>query len=430
MLIEFRLKNHRSYSGEQVLSLVASSDAELPANCIDAGKLRLLRSAAVYGPNAAGKTNLIGAVNTMRSMVVGSAREEPGSDLPMAPFAFDESTRSKPTSLEVTFLHHGVRYQYGFSATTKEVRDEWLIAYPKGSPQKWFERSYRGQKKGPTWYFGPSLKGDKTTLATKTRRSALFLSVGAQWNHRQLSQVYEWFRDHLRVVSGDIPAPPLTERLLLNERESPAAKRAVHDFVSSFLEDADLGIHGVKVRPWELEEIKAGVPKQVPDPLRSALLAQMEETPPLLVETVHKSTAGKEVTLRLDEESGGTRRLFAYAGHWLLAATKGYTLVVDELASSLHPLLTRELVKFFRAKRGNDRHAQLVFTTHDTNLLDPQLLRRDQIWFVSKESSEGTKLYSLADYRAHRARKGEAYQKGYLAGKYGGLPVLEAFKLK
>ena len=144
----------------------------------------------------------------------------------------------------------------------------------------------------------------------------------------------------------------------------------------------------------------------------------------------HSNTLTNEnISFPLKEESDGTQRFFQLLGPWLEAVHDGYTVFIDELEASLHPLLTRELIKFIQDPRNNKTGAQLVFATHDVTLLDPELFRRDQIWFTEKDKGAATNLYSISDYNERKPRKGEAMQKGYLAGRYGAIPILEAFSI-
>ena len=168
----------------------------------------------------------------------------------------------------------------------------------------------------------------------------------------------------------------------------------------------------------------------MPNEIREKVLKQLEKNPPLKVEMCHSDThTNKDVSFPLEEESDGTQRFFQLLGPWLQAVNDGYTVFIDELEASLHPLLTRELIKFIHDPTNNKAGAQLVFATHDATLLGPELFRRDQIWFTEKDKGAGTQLYSMSDYKERKPRKGEAMQKGYLAGRYGAIPILEAFSI-
>lgn len=426
MLVEFRVQNFRSFRDEQVLSLVASSDDSLKENLISVGKLSLLKTAGVYGPNASGKSNLIKAVDAMRSMVVNSAATETRERTILTAFRLDPKWSKRPSTFEVVFYHDGSRYQYGFSADEKTVSREWLYAYPKGYPQLWFERSQRKRAAKPEFKFGAYLKGDKASMASATRRNVLFLSMANQWNNEQLSAVHGWFDTYLRPVQTGGRWPPVTARMLLRSRTPKRGESAVSEFVTRLLQSADLGIHGVDVEKVDLEKFTDLV-KDIPSDIRQRILDDVS----LKVDMLHRcKETGESVRIPLTEESDGTRRFFELLGPWLETVTSGYTVFIDELEASLHPMLTRELVKFIHSPLINDQGAQVIFCTHDTTLLDPELFRRDQIWFTEKSSNGATQLYSMADYKERKVRKGEAMQKGYLSGRYGAIPILKSFGLK
>lgn len=430
MLVEFRVKNYRSIKDEQVLSLVASTDDTLEDNLINVGKLPLLKAAGIYGPNASGKSNLIRAMRIMQQMILNSAGDKPGSGTSAEPFLFDDKSQKEPTSFEIIFYHNKIRYQYGFTATKERIHDEWLFAAPKKANQKWFERSF-DKKTGKTdWKFGSYYKGEKMNLANKTRDNALFLSVAAQWNHEQLTSVYKWFKDNLMIISPYSPLEPITAQLLLN-------KTNTSEFViSAIMREADFGISGLRIKPVNINVDVNDIP--FPDKLPKEecakivkLMEKKMEKDSLFerVEVLHKNKKGDDVPLPIEEESRGTQRFFELVGPLLISIKIGFTLFVDELEASLHPFLTRELIKIFQDPDINKNGAQLVFATHDTTLLDPDLFRRDQIWFTEKNNNGETQLFPLSDYKP---RIGEAIQKGYLAGRYGAIPipVLEAFGIE
>lgn len=430
MLVEFRTGNFRSFREEQVLSLVAGTDTELPGNCIRTGGLRLLRSAGIYGPNASGKSNLVKALEFLKDLVTGSAglAAGPAGKSAVSPFLLDAESGGKPSSFEITFILDDVRHQYGFTLTRDRIHEEWLYAFPRNRPRRLFERRPGQREGGYLWRWGPSLRGQNVRLSGQTRLNSLFLSVAAQFNHKQLTPVYEWISKRLRVLPPPGRLRPITAMHLTSSAIAPSDRDLLEAAVLSFLKDADLGIKGLRVRPREVPEAELAI--DVPDEVKPQLLEKLKDMLGFEVEMVHENTdTGKDVLFDLSEESDGTRRFFGLAGPWIEALNRGYVIFVDEIEASLHPLLTRELVRLLHSP-GTAAAAQLVFATHDTTLLDPELLRRDQVWFTEKDEFGATHLYSLSDYKEHRARKGEAMQKGYLAGRYGAVPILEAFGLR
>lgn len=435
MLIEFRVSNFRSIRSEQTLSLVASKDDSLPTNFFQFEGFRILRGLVIYGPNASGKTNFLRAIDLLKDLVVDSANKEPGQEIPVQPFLFDSESSTKPSRFEISFFQEGIRYQYGVSLDSARVHEEYLLAYPKNRPQTWFTRQYDAEKEATEWYLGPKLRGNKADLKEKTRDNALFLSVAAQWNHDQLTSVYKWFQSRIQTIPAGVTMNKITERFLLGMGKTPVGDSGsgptFRRWVVDALRDADMGICDVKVTKTPVEKVR--LPKNLPSEVRETILKRLEDDDDLLLNTeIFHEIDGKRSNnaLPLQEESSGTQRFFQMIGPWVDACAKDITVVVDELESSLHPLLTRELVKFIVQDNASGTKAQLVFATHDTVLLDPNLFRRDQVWFTVRSTKGETEIYSLSEYKQYSARKGEAIQKGYLAGRYGAIPVLEGFGLK
>lgn len=430
MLVEFRVENFRCFRDEQVLSLVASNDADLPDNLASAGALRILRTAGVYGPNASGKSTLINAIEWMQGVIVGSSDVEAARTLAATQFLLDADSSSKPTTFEATLLLKGTRYQYGFALTSKRVEKEWLYVAPGSRPRRWFQRETNRKTGKSTWDWGSYFRGDKLRLARHTRPNALFLSVAAQFNHEQLTPLYEWFAKQVRTVGTRTELRAVTAMLLT----SSVFERGFRDYLTNsvvrLLRDADLGIQDLRVKELELPTPTA-ILDGIPETQRPVILERLKDEFGFEVKMLHRNVGtGQNVPFDIDAESGGTQRLFQLAGPWIEALSLGYLVCLDEIDASLHPLLSRELVRLFQDPKQNQNGAQLIFTTHDTTLLDPELFRRDQIWFTEKDNDGVSKLYSLYDYKEHRARKGEAMQKRYLSGRYGALPVLRGFGLK
>ena len=429
MLIEFNFKNYRSYRDHHTFSMVASADKDLLNNTIETnalGKIRLNRSAVIYGANASGKSNLIEAIGFVEEFIRTSAERTPNWQIPVKGFVLDKSTRDKPSEFEVTFLCEDVRYEYGFIVDHKHVYEEWLIAYPKGSAQVWFERTVDSDSSEGNWYFGRRLKGEKNRLVPLTRPNALFLSVSAQFNHEQLKPIYDWFVNKLMIVNLGDP-PRLLEHMAVEYlSDNPDIKKDVRNL----LRYADLGIIDFSIEETSLA-IKAAsagtnLPNDLPEELTQffAALENVGEKTNVAQKSVqmyHQSDDHK-IPISFDKESFGTRRLFALAPLILHSLKRGSVLFIDELDSSLHPLLVRALVQKFHDPKTNPGNAQLIFNTHDTTLLDQTLFRRDQIWFTEKSVDGATQLYSLLEYKP---RKSEALSKGYLQGRYGAVPFLD-----
>jgi len=425
MLIEFRLENFRSYRQEQTLSLVAGNVSELPEHKISAGGMELLRSACIYGANASGKSNLFKAMDFMRKTVLRSAETKRRGEFGIFPFLLDAESSGKPSGFEVVFLIEDFRYQYGFKVTRKRVEEEWLFATPlkTNTGRLWFERHVDPDTGQANWRWGPSFKGEKNRLAKLTRPDTLFLSAAYQFNHEQLTPLYKWF-ENVRVINSPRNLRPITAMMLDRTLRDPEGWRDIRDWIVGIVENADLGITEVSAQERELPEPE--FPKGMPDEVRQEILTDLKESVGFDVKVAHENPeTRKDVVFSMEDESGGTQCFFNLAGPWLEALTFGYVVFVDEIETNLHPMLTRELVKLFLDPEINREGGQLIFATHDTTLLDPTLLRRDEIWFTEKDTGAATRLYPLSDYEA---RKGEALQKGYLSGRYGAVPILKAFQ--
>jgi hypothetical protein len=416
MLIEFQAKNYRSFRENQVLSMVAGRFSEHLDNTVLAGLPgfdRLLRSSVVYGANAAGKTNLLRALQLVQALVVSSATATAASatPLPYDPFKFAKSTRTQPSEFQVTFMQSRIRYQYGFTMDAERIRDEWLIEYVNPRGRTIFERTFNGKKKTYDWKFGAFLKGPRSVLSEATRPNALFLSTAIQLNNTQLLPVFEWFQKRLVVITG---FTSLNSALTLKLLESPDGKKKL----LPFLREADLGITDIEMKR---EPLPAGTTLFGATPILEQVPGN--PTPNLLKITLAHQGEGDEVYgLELHEESAGTKILFQSAGAWLQVFENGEVLLVDEIDTSLHPLLTRFLIERFHSPRSNPNNAQLIFSTHNTTFLTQDLFRRDQIWFVEKAPDGASKLYPLTDFRP---RNDEVLDAWYLRGRYGALPVLD-----
>lgn len=430
MLIEFKVANFRSIREAQTFSLVAgNADKELPGCVIDRelpglSGVRFLKGAAIYGANASGKSNVLEAISYMTGFVQNSAtRLQPGDKTDVEPFKLDRESGGKPSEFEVTFMTEGVRFVFGFAVTPERVVEEYLVAYPKGVPQRWYERRYDAAKDAYEWSRSSTAFKQDKGLQAKTRPNSLFLSVGPQFNHEQLTQPYHWFKTCVRFLhlsADDLVHPGFTAEMLAD----PTQRGRILSLVRS----ADIGIAdaGIREREVSVEELRKHLP--------SALLARMENEGNLGpqkewdVQLRHQADGVDPVPLDFeDEESAGTRRFFSLVGPWTDVLDHGRTVFVDEIETSLHPNLVKELLRLFLSNEGNPKGAQVVFTTHNPLLLDGTLMRRDQVWFTEKSKAGATHLYPLTDYQP---RKDEALAKGYLAGRYGAIPFMpEGLKL-
>lgn len=421
MLIEFSVTNFLSFKEQATLSLVKAKGTELgDTNTFTPTALAtpdLLRSNAIYGANAAGKSNLIKALKLMQRFVRNSAREsQVGEELSVTPFLLDELTPSQPSEFDISFISEEVRYQYGFSTTAERFIDEWLYAYPEGRPQRLIERSYDENTQSYKWGAMGKLTGQKQVWQEATRSNALFLSTAIQLNNEQLKPIFNWFTKTLHVAGIGLWDPSFTVELCEKENE----KYKVMDFLKA----VDVDIDDIKL---EYEKFNPDIlPKGMPDEVRSHITNEFKDEPLVSIKTLHTSSSGKKVHFDMDAESDGTQKIFALSGPWLDTLENGYTLVIDELHDNLHPLMVKFLVELFHNNETNPNNAQLIFTTHDTSILNQDIFRRDQVWFCDKDKEQSSNLYSLTDFST---RKGvDNLEKGYLSGRYGALPYLKSIK--
>lgn len=423
MLIEFNLTNFRSINTKQTFSMVAANRVKQHPNHVIAlqknnKKLpNLLTTTVIYGANAAGKSNLIKAFAFMASFVSLSQQSmQKGESIDkraasFSPFLFNASSCTRVSEFEAIFIQEGVRYQYGFAANRELVTHEWLFAYPEGRPQQWFERIYHTEKKEYEWHFGGKFKGSQDAMRKKiwqeaTRDNGLFLSAAVQNGNMQLIPVFEWFKKIMFVGPFYTGYSQFSAEQYKNNRHKQE--------ILSLVKAADPSIVEILIEEREMPIAREEIRQQAPF-LKEEFIPSVYKR--LNIEFVH--TNG--VKLDYSSESAGTQKIFDFAGPLSDILKQGNIAVIDELDSHLHPLLVRELIKIFHNPEINKNHAQMIFTTHDTSVLDRDIFRRDQIWLVEKDPENASQFYALSDFKI---REDEALAKGYLKGKYGAVPYI------
>ena len=384
MLIQFTVENHRSIKDSAVVSFAASKDKSLEEYLIPLdAKKSLLPAVAIYGANAAGKSNVLHAMMTMREMIVGEASKvSKGQKLPWEPFGGTKT----PTAFEIVYTYGGIRYAYGFSFDSKKIYTEYLYHWPNGREALIFSRE------NEKYEFRENVN-EQVTLSNRTPDNKLYLVSSNDWNLPQTENAYKWFLEEMMVLMDEAPAASETIAKIVSGDDGKA--RILRELLL-----ADLGISDVVIKN------PGG------------------RTP--LITTTHRiiNEDGniEHFQLLMDQESAGTQRFFARIGGWLQAIENGALLVVDEIEESLHLLLTRRLIEMVQDRTINTHGAQLLFTTHDAMLLDLSFFRRDQIWFAEKDDKTcATQIYSLASFSP---RKGENVRKGYLQGRFGAIPFI------
>ncbi|EAJ0326318.1 ATP-binding protein [Campylobacter lari] len=429
MLIEFRVENFLSIQDEQVLSMVASSDNTfLNSHVSNNGKLRLLKSSVVYGANAAGKSNIIKALKTMKTIVISSATKQRGDELSVTPFLLGNED-NKPTKFEIIFIQDNKKYQYGFILNSEKILEEWLLTFDENdAEQNWFERIYNKKEEKYVYSFGEKFLADeiyRQLWKDSTRDNALFLSVVIQLNNEQLKPVFDFFDLKLQIANSN--GWGNGKSITINEYKKDK------ELVDSFFKIADLDIEGVEIKTSDIDEnsllpnlqilaqeVKEKIIKEIKN-IQELKNAKILED----ISFMHLSQNNQIKFLNFKDESDGTQKFFNLIGIWIKSLKRGNILIIDELNTHLHPLMTKFLVNLFHNEGLNKSNAQLIFTTHDTSILNQDIFRRDQIWFCEKQN-KATKLYPLSDFEESEERRDKTnLENDYLLGRFGALPYFK-----
>ena len=385
MLLQFNVTNYLSFKKEAILSLYANSDKAHETSLLNYNKEKLLPTIAIYGANAAGKSNLTKAIQSAISIVRNSNLMQ--LDTPISqitPFLLDESSRNEKTRFDFIFVYNNKKYEYGFTADRKLIYEEYLYEYTSSKASKIFERSNVNS------YEFTSKSKSLASYIDKNLPNKLFLSTATAWNSEQTKNAYRWFSEGIDVFTNEGLQNNLLEQL---QHAKYDKDNSLNDFIVNMLKKADINISGFDLTDDDSNNI------------------------------ITKHTVlDKEYLLNFDLESNGTKRLFSYSPIIKEALELGKTIVIDEIDNCLHPMLTKALVEMFQDKQTNKNGAQLIFNTHEINLLDLDLLRRDQIYFVEKKYKTATSdLYSLDEFSP---RNNENINKGYMQGRYGAVPFI------
>ncbi|MDE0268370.1 MAG: ATP-binding protein [Acidimicrobiaceae bacterium] len=414
--MSFTVENVRCYRDEASLSLLATRTAEKGAvrHLSVAGSKRtvaVLAVAGVFGANASGKTAILEALDDMRVVVVGSLhhRASPGSPIFRRPFLLDDKSRRRASRFEVELVIGGVRWQYGFEIDEHRVLGEYAYHYPRGRQAKVFHRD------GSDIEFGPPFRSEGKTLRRLLRDNVLLLSIAGAFQAENLVDLYSWFDSALQYASST----NRTERAEITAGlvESAGKKNRI----LGLLRYADLGVTNIRRKPTPpeiLEKFKQIFHAMDEEDDNDDVIHERRFSVPSRIALEHSTAAGG-TEIPPEDESLGTRIWLALIGPVLQTLEKGGLLLVDELDASLHPQLVQRVIGFFQDKRTNPRCAQLIFNSHDTNILgdsDKRSIGRDQVWFTEKTPDGAACLYSLTDFRP---RHDDAIERRYLQGRYG-----------
>jgi uncharacterized protein len=417
MLIEFSIGNYRSFKDRVTFSMVAanlvSKEKSLDINnAFDIDKnLKLLKTAAIYGANASGKSNLAKALSFMKWFMVNSSKETQSTDeIGVEPFRLSTETEGRPSFFELVFLMGKQKYRYGFEVNQERVIAEWLFYVPNVRETKLFERKRDSIKSSKSY--------DADGIQQRTRSNALFLSVSAQFNVDLAEKILEWITDKVNIISG------LHDQTYLNYTIGCFVNNKNRPDIIQLIKKLDLGISEIQV---DQEDFTTdSLPDEIPDELKKFIVKAGggKATSIGISHRVFDADGNDGSIEKFDlesHESEGTKKVFALAGPLITALKEGETLIIDEFDARLHPLISLAIVKLFNSKEANPNNAQLIFMTHDTNLLNNKVFRRDQVWFTEKNRYSATDLYSLAEYKI---RNDASFESDYIKGRYGAIPYI------
>ncbi|MDO8749415.1 MAG: ATP-binding protein [Candidatus Omnitrophota bacterium] len=408
MLIQFSVGNFKSFKDIATISLMATArkEHEETNTFIAKDKLRLLKNAVIYGANASGKSNLIQAMRFVKSFVLFSTKDVTDK-IKVTRFKLSTETENQPSTFEIIFMHERIRYRYGFQADKEKIHREWLFYVPIRKETRLFIREPDNFTIGGHFKEGKGLKD-------KTRDNALFLSVVAQFNGPIAGKIFQWFKK-FKVLTA------LTDTSYLEFTLRKLQDTEFKNEIMKFTKFADLGIEDVGI-----EETKIRI-EDLPDGIKTKIKPD-DELVDFKINAFHKKYDIDNKTFQLEkfdfdfEESAGTKKFFAISAPILDTLKKGNVLVIDELDAKLHPILIKFLIELFNSRENNPNNAQLVFVSHNTNLFNRAIFRRDQIWLTEKNKYGATDLYSLVEYKV---RNDASFEKDYIAGKYGAIPVVK-----
>jgi len=422
MLVNFKVENFKSFKDLVEFSMEATKLKNLKeSNSFDSHNISLLKSAVCYGANASGKSTLLDAMNMMKSIIKNSISIEKSNAYFAQPFLLNSDTENKETFFEIEFIIDNIIYRYGFEIGKDAIiLKEWL--YQKRLEIRAREINLFIRTKQDI-ILGKLFKEGKI-LRDKTREEALFLSVVAQFNGEISQNILEWF-NQFNIISN-IKSDEF-KHYSFDKLEDEEFK----DKIVTLIKSADIGIYDISKRKISFDELTKDFTsiEELPD----SLINELKEKGLSSVETKHiqydKDNAFKKLqSFELDFESDGTQKLLALSAPIIETLLEGEILVIDELDNSMHTELVNAIIKLFNSKETNPNNAQLIFTTHDTNLLNQELFRRDQIWFTQKDIYGVSELYSLVEYGKGKTRDDLVLEKNYLDGKFGGVPYISSLE--
>ena len=424
-LLRFTIENFRSIAERKTMVFTPTSIKDEPsANIVKDANGNYLRTTAIYGANSSGKSNLIQGLSTMAHLVQSSIKMHDKDELQYEPFLLNKANANKPTLYEVEFVTNGICYRYGFSNTDKQICEEWLIRKEKsGRESNLFIRTLEGIG------VNEKLFHEGENLEEKTNNNRLFISLVGQLGGKVSNSVIHFFQEGINVLSGlDTNSYNSFTKSYLNKNAPGCGE------MKSFFKRAQLGFKDVVSMVHDIDV--HDLPKDIPNELREELVKDLQGKKQIKVFSSHgiyneDGTMVATKNFEFDEmESAGTRKLFDMAGPIFDTLNSGSVIVIDELDAKMHPLISQELVSLFNDPNRNLNCAQLIFSTHDTNLLSIHLLRRDQIWFTEKDAQERTDIYNMMQIvlpDGSKPRGDGNIGRNYINGRYGGIPYISQY---
>ena len=416
MLIQFSVNNFRSFSDSKILSMESTSISDYPENISSNQKIKLNLCATIYGANASGKSNLIQAIGAMKSIIFNSFDRSSTDKISYDPFLLNIDKLNQPSSFEIVFLVDDIQYRYGFKFDDKVIKEEWLFFAKKTKEHPLFYRIDDGIEVFKHFKEGINLE-------SKTRENTLFLAVVDQFNGETSKIIMDWF-NKLNVIDGVTHNDyrGITFKMLEDEK--------TRNSLTKYYQKIGLGFDDIKI---EKESFDPNLMSGIPEDLLKQMMADLEGSNIISMTTLHKMfNNDRELVDPVAEfdvrrqESSGTNKIIDLSGPIFHTLKNGGIIIIDELDAKLHPLLTVSIIRLFQNEDTNPHSAQLIFATHNTNILSLGRLRRDQIYFCEKDKYGMTDLFSLVEYnmKGKKIRKDNSFEKDYINGKYGAIPFI------
>lgn len=421
MLLNFTFKNYMSYANTCEFSMLANKDKSHEDNLIDIGKDKISKARIIYGSNASGKTSFINALEFVKIFSMMSNNLVENNRIGINPYKFRKDAYRVPSEFSLTFLKNNVKYNYSFSCTFEKVINEKLDVYNSAKPTNIFTRTDTDDYK-----FNTDVKA-LNEIKTKNTKNKLFLLTAATWNYEKVKPVVDYILNDI-IVLHDISQPTKYNiNYIIEHNDLEEYKK----FCLEFLNNADISISDFEINMQKIKELgkQAEFMTKIMNVIVNNDPEQMNKfgnSDIFNIKTIHNvkdEDSSNSYALELIEESIGTQQLFYFAPALFYTFKEGKTLLIDEIDRSLHPLLVEYIIKKFYDAEINTKNAQLICNTHDTNLLNLDIFRRDEIWFTERNNATAsTEMYALSNFSP---RKDENIEKAYLLGRYGGIPFIK-----